>query len=350
MLPSQYVYNQTVTKDRFPLLKNPDTQFYTSRNLPILMGVNHITAGATDLVGEDTSAEATQKYGMVTTRPASWHGILDSDSILDSLPDSHTAFHAGVSGHSFNSPSIGLEVGLGTTNWNGIPADHREAILQNMAIWWAPRVIKHGIPLRYVIDRDKIDYLIARRDKIGFTDHYILNPANRSDPGLYRGTNTFPRARFLDLTGLEVARLLGGGAPARPPVAPSVPAVTVPLKADGRLGPATITRWQWVMGTKQDGSISYPFSSLVNEVQEVLRAAKIKGKNGQLIVVDGRGILPNLSRDYGPTNTVWGLQTALGMDSPGEGRDGVLSNPKSKAVAILQVNLNKAKKGSRKFF
>jgi hypothetical protein len=103
------------------------------------------------------------------------------------------------------------------------------------------------------------------------------------------------------------------------------------LEVDGRLGPATIKRWQQVMGTTQDGVISRP-SELVRKVQRHLVS------RGASLAVDGYGIQPNTSEDYGPTQTLKALQRYLGTTA-----DGILSNPSSNAVKALQTRLNGGK-------
>lgn len=113
------------------------------------------------------------------------------------------------------------------------------------------------------------------------------------------------------------------------PVPPPTP--TASLVIDGAMGPATIRRWQKVMGTTIDGVISQP-SSLVRTVQRALNA---RGAN---LVVDGLGIRSNNDGDVGPTATIRALQRHLGTTV-----DGVLSHPASYAVKALQRRLNEGK-------
>ena len=128
---------------------------------------------------------------------------------------------------------------------------------------------------------------------------------------------------------------LGGGMSAPTPKPPTLPTpkptASTALVVDGKLGPATIKRWQKVMGTQVDGEISRP-SELVRAVQRRLNT------KGARLVVDGKGIQPNTSADYGPTNTVKALQRYLGTSA-----DGVLSHPTSEAVKALQRRLNTGK-------
>ncbi len=113
-----------------------------------------------------------------------------------------------------------------------------------------------------------------------------------------------------------------GTTPAPAQVTPAPGQLTV----DGELGPATITRWQQIMGTPADGIISQPRSSLVIAVQRHLNTAI-----GAALAVDGGGIVQD-GRRY---NTVAALQRYL--DTPVDGR---LTLPRSMAVQALQRRLN----------
>ena len=91
----------------FPLLAHPNRHYYTTRRGRILGIVLHVTAGLEDFTPPDLGAESTIRYGLANARPASWHGIVDSDSVIDCLPDSYTAFHV----IGYNSQTLGLGVG-----------------------------------------------------------------------------------------------------------------------------------------------------------------------------------------------------------------------------------------------
>ncbi len=112
------------------------------------------------------------------------------------------------------------------------------------------------------------------------------------------------------------------------------PGATVPvvhptpgrLVVDGRLGPATIRRWQQVMGTPADGEISRPSSALVVAVQRHLNQ-----KIGAGLRVDGDGIRQDGRRYL----TAAALQRHL--YTPVDGR---ISFPRSMAVQALQRRLN----------
>ena len=239
-----YSPNKPRTAANYPLIGNPHHHFYTSRDKPILMAVMHITAGLTDLVGDDSSAEGTIRYSSTTAIQASYHGIVDFDTIQDCLPDSYTAWAQGVSGHSFNSPALSLEQGLGTTNWNSIPIDRRNGIVQNAAIWWAPRVKADNIPRRLMTSRAQIDSLIAQNKPVGFTEHYVLNPESRSDAGLYKGASTYPWTQFWAFLDIELRKL----GTIKPP-----PVVTKPPTAPAKYTTATVVSFQRLLETGADG-------------------------------------------------------------------------------------------------
>lgn len=210
-----YVYDprKAITIANYPLLANPRRYFYTQRQGPIRFGCIHITAGIDDYDGADGSAESSIRYGQTCTRPASWTGIVDSDTIQDCLPDHYVAFAQGVSGSpfSYNTHGIGLEIGKRTTDWRepATPAEWTEKTLRNAAIWWAPRVIRYGLQIRFVTLRELNADLAAGRPS-GFIEHHEIDPRNRSDAGLHRGIETFPREQFLRYLREEVARLSGG--------------------------------------------------------------------------------------------------------------------------------------------
>jgi hypothetical protein len=103
------------------------------------------------------------------------------------------------------------------------------------------------------------------------------------------------------------------------------PAAPGKLVVDGKLGPATISRWQQIMGTPRDGVISPRRSALVEAVQRRLNAG------GARLVVDGDGIRQDGRRYL----TAAALQRHL--VTPADGR---LSDPRSMAVQALQRRLN----------
>ncbi|MFY1620030.1 M15 family metallopeptidase [Micromonospora sp. WMMD736] len=125
----------------------------------------------------------------------------------------------------------------------------------------------------------------------------------------------------------RIARKIRGLSAPKPPSTPKPPAQPAKLVVDGKLGPATIKRWQQVMGTPVDGKIS-EVSSLVKAVQRLLRS------KGHKIDVDGKGIRQD-GRYY---LTTYALQGYLGTE-----RDGRMSAPVSELVKAIQRRLNTGK-------
>ena len=170
----------------YPLLANPNRHFYTTRRSPILGIVLHVTAGLEDFTPPDDGAEATVRYGLRNSRPASWHGIVDSDSIIDCLPDTYTAFHV----IGYNSGTLGLEIANRDARWTGKPEPWVGNTLRNAATWCAPRVKKYSLPVR-LSTRAEVDRAIAAGRPFGFAYHSALDPKRRIDPG-----KDFPWDRF----------------------------------------------------------------------------------------------------------------------------------------------------------
>lgn len=192
-------------------------KYYLSRGMDPLGGTIHITAGITDLDGTDGSAEATISYGQTTTADASWTAIVDSDSIANCLHPDRVGWVQGVPGYNFNKPLVGVEIGLRSPDWRVLPDWWVEATLRNLAAVYAPYVVKYNWPIRLVTDRDEVQRLINKGEKVGFTYHWRLDPTNRSDPGrVSTSTETFPWDRFAALLTTRVNELRGGSTMALP--------------------------------------------------------------------------------------------------------------------------------------
>ena len=170
----------------FPLLANPNRHFYTTRRGRILGIVLHVTAGLEDFTPPDLGAESTIRYGLSNTRAASWHGIVDSDSVIDCLPDSYTAFHVV----GYNSTTLGLEIANRDAKWAGKPQWWVDATIANAAAWCRPRVAKYGLPVN-LADKAEVDRCIRAGRPFGFTYHRYLDPTRRIDPG-----RDFPWQKF----------------------------------------------------------------------------------------------------------------------------------------------------------
>lgn len=156
--------------------RNPHgPHFYATRRNAITLIVLHITAGLQDLDmrGADHSAEGTARYAATTSRPVSWHKGVDSDSVIDLLPDNYTAFHC----RGFNSRGLGLEISKTTTDWDSAPTRWVHATLANAAIVCRTWEKRHRIPQR-LLTRTQ-----AARGERGYLYHSTADPSRRSDPG-----------------------------------------------------------------------------------------------------------------------------------------------------------------------
>lgn len=183
--------------------RNPNgDHFYPSRNGSALAVVVHVTAGLEDLDGvDDHSAENTAAYASNTDRDVSWHSGSDTDSWVDLLPGNHTAWHV----INYNSRTYGHEISKTHTDWSVMPDEWVTKTL-TVAAHGANghgglRAIADqlGIPLRKAT-RAELDHAIRTGGApVGFISHAELQPADRTDPGMVRGTDTFPWNRFIAL-------------------------------------------------------------------------------------------------------------------------------------------------------
>ena len=174
--------------------RNPyGDHFYTSRSRPLLAQIIHITGGLQDLQPPDASAERTAEYAATTSRAVSWHTGSDTDSWLDLLPYSYTAWQC----IGYNSSTAGHEISKSDTDWRDMPEQWVEATLWQAAEAIRPKLAEYGIPIRKTT-RAELDAAIASGGPpVGLIGHHELDPARRSDPGLYQGIETFPWDRFL---------------------------------------------------------------------------------------------------------------------------------------------------------
>lgn len=130
------------------------------------------------------SAELTAKWQRDSApSPSSYHKIVDSNSVLLTLPDGATSF--SVVG--YNTVSLNLSFATYARVWGKYPEWEAGALklaAESVAEW----CVTYDIPVRYVT-KDDVD-----RGKKGITFHSRLDPARRSDPG-YK----FPSTGFLKL-------------------------------------------------------------------------------------------------------------------------------------------------------
>lgn len=181
------------------LLDHPNPRgerFYRSRRNPVLAVVVHITAGLEDLDGvDDLSAEQTAAYAASTERPVSWHSGSDTDTALELLPPSYTAWHC----QGYNSCTVGHEISKRTPDWSGMDPVWIDRTLRRAAGHLGPIAHALGVPIRKA-SRGELDHALGRGGPpVGFIGHWELDPGRRADPGRVGLVDTFPWARFLAL-------------------------------------------------------------------------------------------------------------------------------------------------------
>lgn len=155
-------------------IQNPDGRYhgYMKRKLPIRFVVMHTPEALEDYVGDDTTAEGVSKYFTTTERSASASANIDSDSIIEFLPEDHVTFHC----RNYNTEGYGVECGWKASSWGKNPAKD-QAVIRNVARFLAPRVKRWNVPPRFLV-KSQIDAGMR-----GFTSHGQLDPTRRSDPG-----------------------------------------------------------------------------------------------------------------------------------------------------------------------
>ncbi len=149
-----------------------------------------------DYVGEDWGAENTARYFEDSTRPASYHRIADSDSIVRFLPFTHEAFHDGTGGNRW---SVGVSMGTQAHTWGTRP-DHDEKMLRNgaaaaaeAATYWAS-LHSGRDPMRCARWITAEEY---RRKEPGLIEHGHIDPGRRSDPWTVHRLRPELRERFV---------------------------------------------------------------------------------------------------------------------------------------------------------
>lgn len=203
-----------------------------------------------------------------------------------------------------------------------------------------PRVIDEPEPVadRPVLRRGSqgrhVHTLQGRLDELGFE---LVNDGDFG-PATEAAVKAFQKAAGEPLSGQDgvvgprtwAALDRGVKAPSRPAQRPSrdMSRDFPPLEVNGVLNRATVGRLESVLGAKRDGVLDTP-DPVVIELQRFLN------KRGHKLSVDGFGLRQDGRTVYKTTKA---LQLYLGTPA-----DGVLSTPKSAAVAALQRRLNTGK-------
>lgn len=178
---------------------NPDGTYWGRQVMaapPIWITV-HTAESFADLIGADMGAENVAAYFARSTTAASYHTIVDSDSIVHLLPSGldelpvHVAYHCA----SGNTGNLGLAFACRSIEWTTMPADYRRRMLGNGAIVTADWIRVHDVPL------DRVTLEQFRAGVPGITGHGIVQPEDRSDPGLATvfQPSLFPWDEFFEL-------------------------------------------------------------------------------------------------------------------------------------------------------
>lgn len=139
------------------------------------------------------------------------------------------------------------------------------------------------------------------------------------------------------------AQAILGQAPTPPQPKPPAPKPPVGLTVDGWNGSASITRYQEIMGTPNDGSISSP-SDFTRALQNWLNARGFRDYDGRTLKVDGYGFRSNANgavtertrTDYALQQYLETTQTGKAWGYIGDGRWGGPSD----GAKIMQTEAN----------
>lgn len=240
---------------------------YDDRTKAIKMITLHITAGNDG----DNGAAGTTSWGANGAREASWAVCVGNTRIYTGLPNSKAGWTQGMRGFDFNQRGWGIEIAKRSTQW-GINPSLEDGLLRMAAAACAPVVIQYGIPIRLERNRSRISSEINAGRAVGFTYHADLNPGQRTDPGIYKGRDTFPIEKFFKYVREEVA-LRKGGKPTTPPVTKPSTGGTAVLRL-GSKGNAVkhlqseLNRWfPTYSKLNVDGSFGYATEKVIKEFQ-----------------------------------------------------------------------------------
>ncbi|MCL1870992.1 MAG: N-acetylmuramoyl-L-alanine amidase [Promicromonosporaceae bacterium] len=267
----------------------PSPNKYTGRTKPIRLIVIHDM----EVAEVSTAAESVARGFANPARMASAHVCVDNDSSVRCVDDGDTAWAAPGA----NSDGLQLEMaGYASQGAAGWSDAYSQATLERAAQQVAAWCKQYGIQARRLSVPE-----VQNGATKGICGHIDVSNAfhesTHTDPGL-----TFPWDAFL----ARVNTILGGvvvapghdsagvGVPTPPPVdtRPRNADGSLTIAEDGMRGPATIARWQEVMGTPIDGKIDATGSALIKADQAFLNravpAAQIHALTGaNALAVDG---------------------------------------------------------------
>lgn len=167
-------------------------QFHPGRATPWTGGVLvHTAENVMDTVGPDTGAENVAAYIARRTTYGSYHVLADSDSVIQLLPPTATAFHCAASG--YNSTTVGVSYACRTvdldpdSDWFRNATDLIAAVLVE---WWRAGGF----------DPRQAAFIAApqTRERMGLSTHGEAQPADRSDAWTRRADRHRLEQVFLD--------------------------------------------------------------------------------------------------------------------------------------------------------
>lgn len=156
-------------------------QYYPTRHNVVRPSiVLHTAENMTDLVGEDTGAEAVASFIQYRKDNAgSYHAVVDRDSVVWLVPPQYTAFGA----RGYNSRHLHLAFALRAGQWNDLTIKDRADYIRNgaiaaagMATWLEEN--NQAAPRDRRLTKEQVD-----DGEPGFVAHAELDPGRRTDPG-----------------------------------------------------------------------------------------------------------------------------------------------------------------------
>jgi hypothetical protein len=160
------------------LLEHPPVQqqFYPNRVSPWTGGVLiHTAENVMDSVGPDTGAENVAAYIARRQDYGSYHILADSDSVIEMMPATYTAFHCAAQG--YNSVTVGVSYACRTVDLNPDSDWFRNAtnlIAGTLVRWFRDANIDPVQAARFVPATET-------RLRPGFSTHGEAQPVDRSD-------------------------------------------------------------------------------------------------------------------------------------------------------------------------